>query len=100
MAENTDEDQELSADLIPWPSGPEPDPFSVGVNDSSVLASATLRTATRDLLKAALRRWHPDKAGRFISKLPEGDRKAVEDRIKALAQKCTASMEDLDKLAT
>lgn len=75
---------------LPWPSGPTDNPLRVDAKSHAAVL--------RSQLRAGLLRWHPDKFeqkfGRFLS-TDGGERAAILDRVKALAQQLNRQMDEM-----
>ena len=90
LASNESSSEPLSFEAIPWPLLSTPK----GVDDIRparitmfVLSPQHSRgQTTKDRVRAALRRWHPDRFGRILARVKEEDRTRVEEGVGIVAR--------------
>ncbi|THH18775.1 hypothetical protein EW146_g2266 [Bondarzewia mesenterica] len=82
--------ERLTFDTIPWPMVEMPrrmEDISAESVEKFVLSSAHSEgISQKDRIRNALRRWHPDRFGRLMSRVEERDRKIVEQGVGAVVR--------------
>ena len=86
----TSSQETLDFHTIPWPMlTPPVTPASINLAAISYFLLSPLHSAkksTKERIKEALRRWHPDRFGRLLSRVRESDRAAVEEGVGMIAR--------------
>ncbi|KAI0633819.1 hypothetical protein C8Q77DRAFT_1025437, partial [Trametes polyzona] len=69
---------------IPWPTFSQPrslDDLTAARVTRFVLSPLHPGETRRDKVRNALRRWHPDRFGRVLARVDDGDREMVEEGV-------------------
>lgn len=75
---------------IPWPTlNPPPNPSSITADSIAFFIFSPLHSGSlsrKDRIKEALRRWHPDRFGRFLNKVIDEEKGDVEEGVGIVAR--------------
>jgi len=75
---------------IPWPTiNPPPSPSSITAESIAFFLFSPLHSGSlprKDRIKEALRRWHPDRFGRFLNRVIEEEKGVVEEGVGNVAR--------------